>query len=86
MNKIIIYGLLIFFLSSSKQNVSGENKSNSIASKFDKNKKKECRSSRISVYLNDPDKSGTNIRRTPKGEIITKLIVDDLNIFLKRKQ
>lgn len=38
MNKIIIYSLLIFFLSSSKQNVSGENNSNSIASKFDGNK------------------------------------------------
>ena len=80
MNKIIIYSLLIFFLSSSKQNVSGEYNSNSIASKFDENKRKECRSSEISVYLNDPDKSGTNIRRTPKGEIITKLIVDDLNL------
>ena len=38
MNKIIIYSLLIFFLSSSKQNVSGENNSNSIALKFDGNK------------------------------------------------
>ena len=80
MNKIIIYSLLIFFLSSSKQNISGEYNSNSIASKFDENKRKECRSSEISVYLNDPDKSGTNIRRTPKGEIITKLIVDEHNL------
>ena len=80
MNKIIIYSLLIFFLSSSKQNISGEYNSNSIASKFDENKRKECRSSEISVYLNDPDKSWTNIRRTPKGEIITKLIVDDHNL------
>ena len=38
MNKIIIYSLLIFFLNSSKQNVNGENNSNSIASKFDDNK------------------------------------------------
>ena len=38
MNKIIIYSLLIFFLSSTKQNVSSENNSNSIASKFDGNK------------------------------------------------
>ena len=38
MNKIIIYSLLIFFLSSSKQNINGENNSNSIASKFDGNK------------------------------------------------
>lgn len=88
MKNIIIYSVFLLFLNSYKQNLNNGNKSNVINSEFDnknsttlsdKNKTKECFSSQLRVYLNDPDKSGTNIRRTPKGEIITKLITDDLN-------
>ena len=28
----------------------------------------------LHVYLNDPDKSGTNIRKTPKGDVVMQLI------------
>lgn len=31
----------------------------------------------VAVYLNDPDESGTNIRTSPNGDIITKLVIDD---------
>lgn len=40
---------------------------------------KSCSSFALHVYLRDPDKSGTNIRKSPGGEILTKLIVDDKN-------
>lgn len=38
-----------------------------------------CNPSEIQAYLNDADKSGTNIRKSPNGEIIKTLIKDDVN-------
>lgn len=38
-----------------------------------------CYPSEIEAYLNDADKSGTNIRNNPNGEIIKTLIKDDVN-------
>lgn len=40
----------------------------------------ECNGSEIAVYLNDDDLSGTNIRKSPGGEVLLKLIRDDNNI------
>ncbi|QCE43382.1 SH3 domain-containing protein [Psychroserpens sp. NJDZ02] len=88
MKKIITCSIFIFLLSSCKQDTNNENKLNSLVSKGDTKIVKKsnnhlsvnkCSSSVLRVYLNDPDKSGTNIRKTPKGKIITKLIVDELN-------
>jgi SH3-like domain-containing protein len=38
-----------------------------------------CSESNLMVYLNDPDKEGTNIRKNPGGEIVKTLILDEKN-------
>lgn len=38
-----------------------------------------CGKSQVFVYLDDPDVSGTNIRKSPGGEVVLKLIKDDQN-------
>jgi hypothetical protein len=43
-------------------------------------KDNNCSESEIRAYLNDPDNSGTNIRKSPSGEIVTQLVKDDVNI------
>jgi len=42
-------------------------------------KEKNCSSSEMHVYLNDPDDSATNIRKSPGGDIVTQLVKDDQN-------
>lgn len=94
MKKLIIYSVFILLTNSFKQNSNSicKNESKLIVSNtemsflnkrnnnsFERNRTKECSPSSIGGYLNDPDKSGTNIRVSPKGNVITKLIVDDLN-------
>ncbi len=93
MKNLIVYSILILFFSSHGQNLraisGGESKL--IASNTDikfinkssseKNQTKECSPSKLRVYLNNSNKSGTNIRKTPKGDIVTKLILDDANYF-----
>tara|TARA_B100001939_G_C16778030_1_gene545660 strand:- start:62 stop:691 length:630 start_codon:yes stop_codon:yes gene_type:complete len=37
----------------------------------------ECNKVEVHVYLDDPDDSGTNIRKNPGGDVVLKLIKDD---------
>ena len=39
-----------------------------------------CEESLLTVFLDDPDLTGTNIRKKPKGEVAVKLILDENNI------
>lgn len=45
---------------------------------------KNCGTSKIDVYLDDPDNSGTNIRKSPGGTVVTKLVKnnEDIEFFL----
>lgn len=36
----------------------------------------DCSIDEISVYLNDPDESGTNVRNAPNGEVVGQLVKD----------
>ena len=92
MKNIIIYSILILLFNSCKQNLKTskhiaatvatnfykENRSNPLVA-ISETKTKVCLPTKIRVYLNDPDTSGTNIRKIPNGKIIMKLIKDELN-------
>lgn len=41
--------------------------------------KKDCAKSELMVYLDDPDLTGTNIRKSPGGGVISQLVLDDNN-------
>ena len=43
------------------------------------NEEQNCGASELHVYLNDPDDSGTNIRKSPGGQVVTQLVTDDEN-------
>lgn len=85
MKNLIAFGLLIIFFNSCKQKTKYKNTYKEIASTTEiksnilLNKTNKCLPSKLRVYLNDPDKSGTNIRNAPKGKVVTQLIIDDLN-------
>ncbi|UKN00759.1 hypothetical protein K6119_13565 [Paracrocinitomix mangrovi] len=40
----------------------------------------KCDDRPIEVYLNDPDKGGTNVRDTPNGKVVGQLKEDDINV------
>ncbi len=40
---------------------------------------RNCGAAEFHAYLNDPDDSGTNIRKSPGGEVVLVLVTDDLN-------
>lgn len=92
MKKVIIHTFLILLMLACKNNQINKEKllTSKIETSFYKNQNndhypskrkslKQCFSKQIRVYLDDPDTSGTNIRKKPNGEVITKLIVDNLN-------
>ena len=94
MKKLLIYSVFILSFNASGQNSKALSKEESTTITATKIKKviippnhnsieddiiEACTSSRLGTYLNDPDKSGTNIRKTPNGVIITKLVRQDGN-------
>ncbi len=34
----------------------------------------------LTVYLDDPDETGTNLRKSPNGEVVMTLVKDDINM------
>lgn len=82
MKNVIIYSFLIVVFCSCTQKAATDLASKSkgdsalLASHI---YPQSCYPSEIQAYLNDADKSGTNIRKSPNGEIIKTLIKDDVN-------
>jgi len=82
MKNVIIYSFLIVVFSSCAQkaetNLESKSKGDSALLGSDIHSQ-SCYPNEIEAYLNDADKSGTNIRKNPNGEIITTLTKDDVN-------
>lgn len=62
-------------------NMSSKNDSSSQNETAIAEKKSNCNAFELNAYLNDPDNSGTNIRQSPGGNIVMKLVKDDQNIM-----
>jgi len=57
-------------------NLADKNKTDS-SEEIKESLEKKCAKSEVMVYLDDPDDSGTNIRKSPGGDVVLKLVKDD---------
>jgi len=91
MKNILIYTFLLLFFSACECNVtnsktSAEQVASEESTKESDNSEKvkeasvvesKCAKSEVQVYLDDPDDTGTNIRKSPGGDVVLKVVKDD---------